>query len=749
MALIDPLTIGIAAGVLGLLGLSFWRRRVVSVVLPAAPMSMSSAQDDARPAGGPLRAVPSGRDPEPTALPPVLAEQLMFFRLAERVGEAVLLHDDRIRYANPAAEVLLAGGGPLLGRPLADLVQSGHADALDAWLKARHAGRQSAVRLELRDTHDLAIECELTGFPLPTDGGLVGTVVRPTREALLRSARHQGTRLAEATLESISEGVITTDMRGRIDYLNSAAEALLGCQRDHAQGRQIGELATLVDESDRRPFGDPVARCLDERRRVDLGRRALLISRASGEEHSVELRASPIRAGSGGEASGCVIVLHDVSELRGLTRQMSYQASHDPLTGLVNRREFERRLEEALKTGRSGGGHVLCYLDLDRFKAVNDTSGHMAGDNMLREIAGILKDKIRDSDIVARVGGDEFGLLLVGCPLDKARQIADDVCGAIRDYRFVWRDKIFSVGASIGLVQIGPESGSIEDTLSAADSACYVAKQQGRGRIHVYSSRDEAVARQRGEIIWLQRLQTALKENRFELHLQPIVAVDGRPDRGPACEVLLRLRDGDGVECQPVDFMQAAERYHLMPSVDRWVLQATFAAISAGALKLPSGRAVAINVSGQTLADPQFLEFVVECLDRSGVRAEQVCFELSESVVAANMSHTSRFVAVLHGLGCTFALDDFGSGLGSFANLKQLSMDYLKIDGSFIRSLGSDEVSIAMVTAMIELARTLGIKVVAEHVETEQAFDLVRALRVDFVQGYAVGRPVALAAKRG
>ncbi len=696
----------------------------------------------------PLKAVPSGRDDGPDVLPPALAEQLTFFRLAERIGEAVLLHDDRIRYANPAAEALLAGGESLLGRRLADMVQPGHAGALEAWLKARHAGRQSAVRLELRDAHDLVVECELSGFPVPAQGGLVGTVVRPTRDAFLKSARQQGTRLAEATLESISEGVITTDTRGHIDYLNSAAEALLGCQRGHAQGRQIGELATLVDESDRRPFGDPVARCLEERRRVDLGRRALLISRASGDEYSVELRASPIRAG-GGETSGCVIVLHDVSELRGLTRQMSYQASHDPLTGLVNRREFERRLEEALKTGRSGGGHVLCYLDLDRFKAVNDTSGHMAGDNMLREIAGILKEQIRDSDIVARVGGDEFGLLLVGCPLDKARQIADDVCGAIRDYRFVWRDKIFSVGASIGLVQIGPESGSIEDTLSAADSACYVAKQQGRGRIHVYSSRDEAVARQRGEIIWLQRLQAALKENRFELYIQPIVAVDGRPEGGPACEVLLRLRDGDGVECQPVDFMQAAERYHLMPSVDRWVLQATFAAIGAGALKLPAGRSVAVNVSGQTLADPQFLEFVVECLDRSGVRAEQVCFELSESTVAANMSHTSRFVAVLHGLGCTFALDDFGSGLGSFANLKQLSMDYLKIDGSFIRGLGSDDVSIAMVTAMIELARTLGIKVVAEHVETEQAFDMVRALRVDFVQGYAVGRPVALAAKLG
>lgn len=748
MAVIETLTISLAAGVLGLLGVFIWRRWAAAHEDGGAvPMRMSEVRERASPRAEARAAPPGPRGLDPAHPLSVLADQPLFLRLAERVDDAVLLHDDEIHYANAAAEALLASGEPLAGRRLADLVQPEHLEGLQAWLNARRAGRQSAVRLRLRDGNDLPIECELAGFPLPAGSSVVGTVVRATRDELLSSARQQGTRVAEATLESISEGVITTDVRGHVDYLNSAAEALLGCQRDAVHGRPFGEVVSLVDEGDRRPLGDPVARCLEERRRVDLGRRALLVSRASGNEFSVELRASPIRAG-GREPSGCVVVLHDVSEIRGLTRQMSYQASHDPLTGLVNRREFERRLDEALKTARSGnGGHVLCYLDLDRFKAVNDTSGHVAGDNMLREIAGVLKDKLRDSDVVARVGGDEFGMLLIGCPLEKARQIADDVCAAIRDYRFVWRDKIFNVGVSVGLVQIGPESGSIEDTLSAADSACYIAKQQGRGRIHVYSSRDEAAARQRGEIVWLQRLQSALKENRFELHTQPIVSLTGRPDSGPAFEVLLRLQDAAG-QSQPVDFMQAAERYHLMPSVDRWVLQAAFAAIGAGALRLPAGRSVAVNISGQTLADPKFLEFVVECLDRSGVRPEQVCFELSESVVAANMSHAARFVAVLHGLGCQFTLDDFGSGLGSFANLKQLAMDYLKIDGSFIRGLGSDEIDVAMVTAMIELARTLGIKVIAEHVETERALELVRALKVDFVQGYAVGRPQPLGVPR-
>lgn len=739
MPLIETFTIALAAGILGLLGVIAWRMWAVTREGGSAILMSQAEERMSRPPGGRPAPAPVGEQAHAA-----WADQPLFQRLAERVSDAVLVHDDEIHYANSAAEALLAGGEPLTGRRLADLVQPDQLDALDAWLKARRAGRQSSVRLVMRDGADLVMECELAGFALPAGSSVVGTVVRATRDELLRSARQQGTRLAEATLESISEGVVTTDPRGLIEYVNSAAEILLGCQRDRLQGRQLSEVAALVDEADRRPLGDPVARCLEEGRRVDLGRRALLVSRTTGEEFSVELRASPIRT-AGNVTTGCVIVLHDVSELRGLTRQMSYQASHDPLTGLVNRREFERRLDEALKTGRAGSSsHVLCYLDLDRFKAVNDTSGHMAGDSMLREIAGILKEKIRDSDVVARVGGDEFGMLLIGCPLDKARQIADDVCAAIRDYRFVWRDQIFSVGVSIGLVELGRESGSIEDTLSAADSACYVAKQQGRGRIHIYSARDEAVARQRGEIVWLQRLQAALKENRFELHVQPIVAIAGKPDTGPALEVLLRLRDADGRESQPMDFMHAAERYHLMPSVDRWVLQAAFAAIGAGALRLPKGRSAAINISSQTLADPQFLEFVVECLDRSGVQPSQVCFELSESAVAANLSHASRFIAVLHGLGCQFALDDFGSGLGSFANLKRLSMDYLKIDGSFIRGLGSDDVDSAMVGAMIDMARSLGIKVVAEHVETEQAFEIVRALKVDFVQGFVVGRPQAL-----
>jgi diguanylate cyclase (GGDEF)-like protein/PAS domain S-box-containing protein len=321
--------------------------------------------------------------------------------------------------------------------------------------------------------------------------------------------------LAWETLDSMGEAILTVDSDGRIDYLNHAAEMLLGVKTAQAQGRALTDLMHLLDELDRRPLPDPVRQCLATGARASVGRRGLMSIDNGGAEHerSVDLTASPLK-NARGELAGAVVVIHDVSESRGWSRQMSYQATHDALTGLINRHEFERRTEEALAQAHANDSrHVLCYLDLDRFKAVNDTSGHMAGDNMLREVAALIKETVRDSDTVARLGGDEFGLLLNGCPLDKARQIADDVLRSVSEYRFVWKDKIFSIGVSVGLVEISRDSGSLEELLSAADSACYVAKKQGN-HVHIYSARDEAVARHRGEIQWLQRLQAAIKDQR-------------------------------------------------------------------------------------------------------------------------------------------------------------------------------------------------------------------------------------------
>ena len=674
----------------------------------------------------------------------------LFTSLGERIHQVVLVHREVILYANRQFADLLGGDREdLVGRPLAELVTPEYAELVKETIRRHLAGEPAAGRYEVEvpggeGASRLEISSELIDYEggralLMTGAEIIPQASRsPDAEADAPDRRHY------SALNLLAEAVIVTDASGAITYLNAAAERLSATPASQALGKGLDEIVSVVEEVDRRLLAEPVRQTLASGAAVSLGRRALLVSRTDGSERSIELSASPVRDAAG-RLTGSLVLLHDVSELRGIARQMSYQATHDALTGLVNRHEFERRLQEATESGHRGDGqHVLCCLDLDRFKVVNDTSGHLAGDSVLREVAKVLRDAVRDSDTVARLGGDEFGMLLIGCPLDKARQIADDVCHAVGDHRFVWRDKLFNLGVSVGLVEISRESGTIEELLAAADSACYVAKKQGSGKVAVYSARDEVLARHSGEIQWLQKLQGALRENRFRLFQQPIVAAYGDDTGGPAMEVFVHLEDEDGEGVSPAEFVRAAERYRLMGFVDRWVVQTTLTALGRGALHVPAERCVAINISGQTLGDESFLEFVVECLDSTGVQPGQVCFELSESAVVANLEHARRFVGVLHGMGCRFALDDFGSGVGSFSNLRSLPMDYLKIDGSFIHNLSRDSVNQAMVGAMIELARTLNFKVIAEQVEDNAALEVARRMGVDYMQGYAIARPMPL-----
>jgi len=673
----------------------------------------------------------------------------LFTDFARTLPEIVLVHDERILLANESAAGLI-GLDPdqLEGRDVADLVKPAYRALFRKTMAKRLAGENVPRQLEIQlingNEQGLWVEAQSSSIEFRGKPAVLTVARDVSYRKSLEVSLSRSKRQAQYTLESISEGVITTDNQGRVDYMNRAAESMTGANRDDASGHKIGEIFSLVDEADRRPLGDPVERSLAMRRRVNMGRRALLVSRDGEHEHSIEITASPIR-GPGNSISGTVVVFHDVSEIRGLTKQMSYQATHDPLTGLINRREFERRLEEASDSARSEEGiHILFYMDLDRFKAVNDSCGHLAGDNMLREVATLIKDQVRDSDYVGRLGGDEFGTLLIGCPIDKARQIAADICNAVADYRFVWKDKIFNIGISVGLVEISHMSGTLQDILSAADSACYVAKQRGRGQVHVYSARDEAIARERGDIQWLRQLQTALHEDGFELAVQPIIATGPGEESGPAVEVLIRMPDERGMFANTAEFLRPAERYQLMPQIDRWVVNATLGAITAGEIKLPSRRSCAINLSGQTLGDEGFLGFVVDALDHSGVAPSSICFEVTENAVSNNVQHAQRFIEVLHGIGCEFALDDFGSGLGSFSSLKTLPVDYLKIDGTYTCNLNSDQINQEMVSAMIKLARTLEFRVVAEQVEQQEDFDWLRKVGVDFVQGNFVEPPAAL-----
>jgi diguanylate cyclase (GGDEF)-like protein/PAS domain S-box-containing protein len=699
----------------------------------------------------------------------------LFTELGERIHEAVLVHRDVILYANSQfASFVGADRVNLIDRKLADLVAPEYADLVEDNLRRRLHGAPGAERFEVEmvGLQGQVSLLELTTALIDFEGApallVTGVEVIPTKklralatgridekEAAKRAALvapplppppPAAPPLQVFAMQSLGEAIVTTDADGHLVYLNPAAEKLLGVDKAQAAGRALEEVVALVDEKDLKLLSEPVREAaIGTGNAHALSRRAVLIGKASGEERAIELAVSPLRNDAGATV-GAVILLHDVTELRGLHRQMSYQATHDALTGLVNRREFERRLTESSESARSGEAtHMLCYLDLDRFKIVNDTSGHLAGDSMLREVAKLLREAVRDSDTVARLGGDEFGMLLVGCPLDKARQIADDVCRSIAAYRFVWHDRVFNIGVSIGLIEIGREAGSTEQLLAAADSACYVAKKEGAGRVSVYSARDEALARSTGEIQWLQKLQGALKEERFALYYQPIVSAYGNDTEGPSMEVLLRMLDEQGNEIPPGDFVVAAERYRLMASVDRWVVQTTLGALARNAFQLARERSVAINISGQTLGDPLFLEFVVETLDQTGVAPDQVCFEIAESAVIGNIEQARRFVGVLHGMGCKFTIDDFGSGVGSFSSLKTLPLDYLKLDGSFMRNLARDSVSQTMVTAMIKLARTLNFKIIAEQVEDTAALEAARKMGVDYVQGFVIARPARLA----
>lgn len=557
-------------------------------------------------------------------------------------------------------------------------------------------------------------------------------------EAALRAEKER----ALVTLGAIGDGVIATDTAGRVEYMNPVAEQLTGWRAMAVGGRPLAEVFHIVDEDTRQLAEDPVRVCLRGGGSYRIPGHPILLSATDTVEYSVEVNVSPI-ADEDGRLTGAVLVFHDVTELRGLAREMSYQASHDMLTGLVNRREFELRLEAAIQTAVSEGmHHAVCYLDLDQFKVVNDTCGHLAGDEFLRQLAGRLQARIRESDILARLGGDEFGVLLEGCPLDKAVEIADDLRGVVKAYRFEWEDHNFEMGASVGLVAIDKDSGSLAEVLSAADSACYVAKELGRNRTHVFSYDDSDLARHHSHMLWVQRLQRALDRDSFVLYCQRADPVKAGADGIRYQEILLRMVEGKEL-IGPGVFIPAAERYHLMPAIDRWVVRHALQALA----RKPGWDEkdlFAINLSGQSLGDDAFLDYVSGELAQSGVPAARICFEITETAAVANLRSAQKFIATLKRLGCAFALDDFGSGLSSFAYLKRLPVDFLKIDGRFVRDMATDPVDHAMVESINQLGHVVGVKTIAEFVENAAILEQLERLGVDYAQGYGVHKPAPL-----
>ncbi|WP_242031992.1 bifunctional diguanylate cyclase/phosphodiesterase [Microcoleus sp. FACHB-672] len=560
----------------------------------------------------------------------------------------------------------------------------------------------------------------------------------------------QEKELAQITLHSICDAVITTNALGYITSLNPAAQRLTGWPAQDAIGKPVSEVFRLVHEITREPVDNPVEAALRGNRIGELANPTLLIAK-DGTEFAIDESVAPILA-SAGQIIGAVLVFHDVTEERALARQLSWQASHDALTGLINRREFEQHLKRALLIAQTQNQqHALCYLDLDRFKIVNDTCGHVAGDELLRQISTLLQAGVRKTDSLARLGGDEFAVLLHQCPLEQARRIANSLRESIQAFRFVWEDKTFSIGASIGLVAINTESYSLTHVLNAADGACYTAKEQGRNRVHVHQSDETELAQHHSQMQWVSRITQGFEENRFRLFFQPIVPItDGSLNR-EHYEVLLRLEDEAGDLVSPMAFIPAAERYNIMHTIDRWVIRTLFTHLSAhhnqldaGTPQQPAGclqRLYGINLSGATLNDDQFHDFLQEQFALHEVPPHVLCFEIPETVALANLTKVAQFIHTFKKLGCYFALDDFGSGTSSFAYLKNLPVDYLKIDGSFVKNVVDNPLDFAMIEAINRIAHVMGLQTIAEFVENDAILMKLRTLGVDYAQGYGIARP--------
>jgi diguanylate cyclase (GGDEF)-like protein len=440
---------------------------------------------------------------------------------------------------------------------------------------------------------------------------------------------------------------------------------------------------------------------------------------------------------------GVVMVFHDVSQERRLQRALSYQATHDALTGLINRREFEHRINETLQASRSDHEirHVVLYLDLDQFKVVNDTCGHQAGDRLLKQVTSVLQTRIRTSDTLARLGGDEFGVLLLDCTLEMAQRIAEGLRQAIRDFRFVWQDRIMNVGVSIGIAEMSGDAETLSTIMSAADVACYAAKESGRNRVHTYNQ-GHAPDRLR-EMQWVSRINRACEENRLELHCQPIVAIRAGTEAFRQFELLLRMRDENGQLVQPAEFIPAAERFNLMPALDRWVVrQACQHLAHKRADDLSRAPyTITINVSTTTINDEQFLDYVIAEMATADLSPGALCFELTESTAMSSLAAATRFIHELRKRGCKFSLDDFGSGLSSFLFLKNLPVDYIKIDGSFVQNVAQDVIDRSMVEAITQIGRTMGIATIAERVDSAEVLNQLAELGVQYAQGHYIAAP--------
>jgi len=668
----------------------------------------------------------------------------LFENVIEGVYRATV--DGRLESVNPAlvemlgyerAEELLA-----LTSTSALYVNASDRDRVVATLDRDGLVRDAEYQLLRRDGTTITV-VENARVVRGADGAVVGyegTIADITERKLAEIRLSEEKEKAQVTLQSIGDAVITADANGCIEYLNPVAEGLTGWETREAAGRPVSEIFQVLSETTRQPLDSPILRCLREGRLVELIEPSLLVNRR-GQEISIQDSAAPIRDRNG-RLVGAVMVFHDVSQERRLQRALAYQATHDALTGLINRREFESRLNDALQAVRDDPSvsHVLLYLDLDQFKVVNDTCGHQAGDRLLKQITSVVQTRIRTTDVLARLGGDEFGVLLDDCTLETASRIAENLRQAIRDFRFVWQDRVMNVGVSIGLAEINGSVETLAAVMSAADVACYSAKDSGRNRVQTY--RQGRAPERHREMQWVSRINRACDEDRLELLCQTIVPIRSGVEKLRHFELLLRMRDERGTLVQPSEFIPAAERFNLMPAIDRWVVRQACSRLAyrrSDADRQPF--MLAINVSATTLNDEQFLDFVLGEIASSDVSPGALCFELTEAAAMTSLAAATHFIRELRDRGCRFSLDDFGSGLSSFIFLKNLPVDFLKIDGQFMHNVTRDHIDRSMVEAIAQIGESMGIRTIAERVDSAEVLAQLADIGIQYAQGHYIGAP--------
>jgi len=587
------------------------------------------------------------------------------------------------------------------------------------------------------DINDYKSKAELTAQRLFT------TIVTSLRSYKSEYALLEEKEKIRITLQAITDGVISTDINGLITYMNEAAEYITGISLYEAFNKPFGSFCTLASPATNTPIENPIMTALKQKQFIELGNKVLL-TRIDGDKRIIGVSVA-LTHDQQHDISGTVMTFHDQTLSENMEEMLGWQQTHDPLTDLLNRREFESHIQRILQEPGTADSHAfLLYIDFNNFKIINDSCGHVAGDKLLVEITHQLKQLVKEPSILARIGADEFGILLLQYhDDDEALEFANSIINRLDSYRFKWNDQDYMITTSIGMVPVNSECEGISCVLSAANIACDAAKETHRSNVNFYTEQSSDLIQKMHELTWANKLTRSIQHDEFELWCQQIDQLDtSQHDVCPHYEILVRLKDDEEL-LKPDNFIPAAEKYKLMPRIDRWIINTTIRKLSEWYAKEKGSKQIfcSINLSGSSLTDDLLIQTITNALKKYPFPPDKLCFEVTETATIAHIGNATQLISEIKELGCKFALDDFGSGLSSFSYLRQLPVDFLKIDGQFIKDIHHDSLNYAMVNTIHHIGKIMNIQTVAEYIENDEILQKLLEIGVDFGQGYAIHKP--------